>query len=347
MEKPKTLLRNIFSSRKLIVVSLLFVLSLMIIFYTFISSKTSKNSPLSNIISPTPTPTAYLGIISQSEPFPTPSLTINWSSQSVDIPSSMDIYSVSQPLINPKNADILVQKLGLNSSTEQPTIDQNFRSWSSGNSSLSLNFQDNELIFSAGGNPQTVGQVHTEDEYFLAAKNYLLNLFGSTFSDSLIRQGLTYHKVQGFDTVPTTVGDSTLVRITFYQSLNKFPLATTSETGTPITIFLDKNMGLNTLKIKDAYVGIVSLGHFSTLSLSATLKDANTTALRINASPYYDIAVDTAAAKNINFNQSSVQVAYYSYNHQYVPVYLLEGTVKTSNTTDQPGLYILPATSQQ
>ncbi len=346
MEKLKSLYQIITHSPKRLFLFGLTIFSIILIIFTVTSKQKAKISIPSITPVPTslPTPTPITGIITREEPFPTPSLTIRWTAKEIDIPPNLEIFTISEPLINPKGADSIAQKLGFGKTEKQDFIDENFRSWARGNASISTNFIDNELIFNSGIIPESQNKNYAEESYLLAANNYLQNIFGTTFTRSLIKQGVTYHKIQRLETLPSPPGEATLVRISFYQTINGYPLTTTSETGAIVSLFLDKNLGLNSLNVKDAYVEISSIGDFKTIPLSDLIDNSSTTALRINASPYYDIAIDTATAKNITFNQSTVTLAYFSYKKQLVPVYLLEGTVKTSATTPQPGLYILPAT---
>ncbi|HBC45184.1 MAG: hypothetical protein UX08_C0003G0036 [Candidatus Collierbacteria bacterium GW2011_GWB1_45_35] len=346
MEKLKGLYQTIIHSPKRLFLFGLTVFSIILIIFTATYKQKARVSIPS--ITPTPTltsiPTPITSIVTREEPFPTPSLTIRWTAKETDIPPNMEIFTISEPLINPKSADAIAKKLGFSKTEEQDFIDENFRSWSKGDISLSTNFLDNELFFSSGNVSTPQKPKYSEDSYFLAANNYLQNIFGPTFTRSLIKQGVTYHKIQRLETLPASPSEATLVRVSFYQTINGYPLTTTSETGAIVSLFLDKNLGLNSLTVKDAYLDIASLGNFETTPLSELIDKSGSTALRINASPYYDIAIDIATAKNITFNQSSVIPAYFSYNKQLVPVYLLEGTVKTGATTPQLGLYILPAT---
>ena len=346
MEKLKSLYQTITHSPKRLFLFGLTIFSIILIIFTATSKQKAKISIPSITPTPTfiPTPTPITGIITRKEPFPTPSLTIRWTAKEIDIPPNLEVFFVSQPLINSKSADAIAQKLGFGKTEKQDFIDENFRSWARGNASISTNFIDNELIFNSGIIPEPQNKNYAEESYLLAANNYLQNIFGTTFTRSLIRQGITYHKIQRLETLPVLLSEATLVRVSFYQTINGYPLTTTSETGAIVSLFLDKNLGLNSLTVKDAYLDNTSLGDFETIPLSELIDKSGSIALRINASPYYDIAIDIATAKNITFNQSSVVPAYFSYNKQLIPVYLMEGTVKTSTTTPQPGLYILPST---
>lgn len=348
MEKLKNLYQKIIHSPKLLALSGITIFSIILIIYTAVSFK-SKEKPISTgaPTTITPTSTPAVGPITREEPFPTPSLSIRWSTKEVEIPSTMEIFTANQPLINPQNADTFAQKLGFTRDEEQESIDVNFKAWAKGNISMSTNFLDNELIFSSGNTPTATNTNYSEDSYYLAANNYLQNIFGAKFVQSLVKQGLSYSKQQNFYTINVPANEATLVRVSYYQSLDSYPLTTTSQTGAIVTLLLDKNLGLQNLSVKDAFIGVISLGDFKTTPLSALISNSNSTALRINASLYNDIAIDTVSARNITFNQATVQVAYFFHNKQLIPVYLLKGSIKTSVTEEQQGLYILPALSQQ
>lgn len=346
MEKLKNFYQKILHSPKLFLLTGATILSIVLIIFTASVFPKKPKTPSSTIpvLTTTPKITPFVGPITTEEPLPTPTLSIRWTNREVSIPDSLEIYSIKLPLISPGKADSISQKLGLNTSDEQPSIDDSLRTWNKGEISLSTNFLDNELIFSSGNVPTTQSSVYTEDSYLLAANNYLQNIFGSAFTKTLEKQSVAYLKQQNFYTVLSPANEATLVRVSYYQTINSYPLATISQSGAVVTILLDKNLGLNGLTVKDAFSSITSLGKFNTVPLSEQIKNANAAAIRINASSYYDIAIDTVSAKNITFNQTTVRVAYLAYNKQYIPVYLLEGTVKTSVTSEQPGLYILPAT---
>jgi hypothetical protein len=345
MDKTKQLIQKVIHSPKLLVLSILTLFSLIIIILTATTAGPKIQGPISTVpvISTSPTPIPTLGAIVKEEPFPTPSLSIKWTSKEVDIPASLEIFTINQPLISSKNADSIAQKLGFSSQEEQPEIDENFRVWQKGNVGLSTNFTDNELIFSSLNLLPPKNNNYAEDSYYLAADNYLQNIFGDKFTQTLSRQTITYHnsKSESVTTVPSA--DADIVRVSYYQNIGEYSLTTISETGAIITLLLDKNLGLNVLTVKDAYINITPVGEYKTIPLSELIDSANTTAVRIDISPYADVAADLVSAKTINFNQASVKVAYLAYKKQLIPVYLLEGTVKTSVTPEFPGLYVLSA----
>lgn len=346
MEKLKNFYQKILHSPKLLLLTGATILSLVLIIYTASGFQKKPKTPSSTIpfLTTTPKITPFVGPITIEEPFPTPTLNILWTNKEVEIPSSLDIFSIKQPLINIRIAASISQKLGFSTTDEQESIDENFKAWTKGDISMTINLLDNELIFYSGNVPTAQSSNYSEDSFFLAANNYIQNIFGSAFAKTLEKQSISYLKQQNFYSFLSPANEATLVRVSYYQTIDPYPLATISQSGAVVTILLDKNLGLNSLTIKDAFSSITSLGKFNTVPLSEQIKNANATAIRINASEYGDIAIDTVSAKNITFNQATVRVAYLSYNKQYIPVYLLEGTVKTSVTSEQPGLYILPAT---
>ncbi len=335
MKKFKELYQKFIGSPKLLI-----IVGIILFFFTIIISILfGRRSMEVGTITPTPIPTPLVGIITLEEPVPTPSLNINWTTQDIAVPDTMDIYAINENLVNPKTADLFAQKMGFSSSNEGESIDENFRKWTRGSAVFLTNFIDNLLQYSSGTEPQAVVQNITSEIYFLTARNYLQNVFGIQTVQGFINQNVSYLDQED---LPTTPDKAVTIGVSFFQSINNFPLATLSQTGGLVTVYFDKKLTLLSLNVKNAYSKVTSIGKFKTTPLSELIQNSNTMALRINASPNQDVGAETVLAKTISFNQTSAQVGYLSKDNQLIPVYLLEGTIKTSTVPSQPGLYILP-----
>lgn len=344
MEKIKNIYWQLIRSPKLIVLSALLLFFLLLIVFTSTRFRQSRLTvPEKPEASPSAIPAPILESLIEESPFPSPSLTINWTNQEVELPDTMKVYSVSEPLLTLTNSGLISQKLGFTNNNEQETVVENLHVWQSDNSSMTINLQSNELNFTVVDIPPIIDIKNSEDTYLLATYNYLQNLFGANFTKTLIKQNINYSLQKEFESLFVSEKEANIIIITFFQTIDGYPITTLSGTGSTVTVFLNKNLSLNSLSVNKAFANLTSLGEFKTVPLSDLINNANSLALRTNASAGYDVGIE-ASVKNITFNQQTVRGGYYHKNNQLIPVYLLEGTVKTSVTTSQSGLYILPAT---
>ncbi len=335
MKNLKEFFQKITQSPKILVLVGIFLFFFIIVLIILFSGKPTEKDATSI----TPTPTPVVGIITMEEPVPTPTLKIVWTTQDLNVPETMDIFSIKNPLINQKTGDLLAQKLGFESSNEQESISENLRIWSKGSASIILNFEDNLLQYSAGTLPQLAVQNVTDDTYFVTARNYSQNVFGIGTAQGLINHSVTY--LDEHD-APISSDKAVVIRVSFYQSVNVLPVATISQSGAVFTLYLDKKLSLLSMSVKNAYSELSSLGKFKTTPLVDLISNSDSMALRINASSNQDISSEMVSSKTITFNQASAQTAYLSKENQLIPVYLLSGTVRAGIVQNQPGLYILP-----
>lgn len=295
------------------------------------------------ITPPPATPTPTITGIQLNDISPSPSLSINWNNTTVSIPDQMDIYSIKQPLINFSDSSLVAQKLGFSDENKQTPIDNSYSSWVKGDSSLVQNYTNNQLSYISGNPLGLSNKVFSDQEIYSAARTIMQSVFPNSLPQDLENQSITYFTQHNVYSVPSTPENATVIRVTFYQKINQYLATTISETGSSIVIYLDKDLHLYSLSVSNAFSTITSIRKLKTLKLADLINNENLQVQRVDTPPNTDVATDIVSAKNLNFDQSSVSVGYYSVNNQLVPVYILQGTLKTNLNKQAPGIYIILA----
>lgn len=327
-----------FKTRTNLIILVIIILAVFAI--NTISNSIKKQSQISTepVISPVISTTPTL-----SRPLPTPTLSISWNSiASPQLPDSLYEFPVVSTLASSDTLNTLPSLLGFTNTQKVNISDKNVSVWSNNKHSLSINSKENSLVYATSAAPTSKGPSFSAGDSLLAGHNLIKKLFGDTVESSLIEQEVSYFKSYSIYSSPSTVDQADLVRISFYQSINGYPVLSRSETGAVFTLFFDRNLNLYSFSIVG---GFYSIGQGQVLTIypfSDATKYTNN-AQRLNSSPDLATNFQTASSKKINLSVNKTNIGYLQIQNSYLPIYIIEGNLTGDASPQQSGIYAFPA----
>lgn len=334
-------LLNYFTQSKLrtnlIILAIVIVLIIAINAFTGVL-QTKKSPSTEPLIPPLVTTTS-----TTTFPLPTPALSIKWNGvQDPQIPEKLYEYSLVSPLTSADNQNKLPSLLGFSNSQKVAVKDSNISIWSNSKHSLVINTKNNSIIYSTNTPPLQTGPAFTPENSLRATREIIKDLFGEDVEATLINQNVDYYKTFNIYSSPSTIENADLVRVSFYQSINQFPVLAQSETGAVFTFYLDHNLNIHSISVVGGFTS-VALGKELIIYPFVDVKKLASSAQRLNASPDLDVNFQTASSKKIDLSVSQSKIGYLQIQNVYLPIYFLEGDLTGTNSVKQPGIYALPA----
>lgn len=128
---------------------ILFIIIISLFIFLNNLSKKQTASPLTE-----PIITSVIETNTSRDPFPTPSISIQWSNTKVNIPGQLDTYSVENNLSSLDNSTSIALSLGF-TSTDQKDKSKDSIVWSKNGQTLLMNFDENKIFFDSNITPQT------------------------------------------------------------------------------------------------------------------------------------------------------------------------------------------------
>jgi len=332
---------NFFTQSKLRtnLIILAVVIVLIIVINAFTGVLQTKKSPSTEPLIPSLVTTTS----TTTSPLPTPVLNIKWNEvKDPQTPEKLYEYSLVSPLTSSDNQNRLPSLLGFSNSQKVTVKDTNISIWSNSKHSLVINTKNNSIIYSTNNPPVQDGPLFTQENSLTAARKIIKDLFGEDVEATLINQRVDYYKTFNIYSSPSTIENADLVRVSFYQSINQFPVLAQSETGAVFTFYLDHNLNIHSISIVGGFTS-VALGKELVIYPFVDVKKLANSAQRLNASPDLDVNFQTASSKKIDLSVSQSQIGYLQIQNVYLPIYILEGNLTGTNVTQQSGIYALPA----
>lgn len=339
MTTIKNFIQTFFQSKFRTNLFILLVVAIFIAIINLLAGSTKTPSPTSTepIISP------VTNQPSTSSPLPTPKLSVNWKiSESPSVPEKLYEYPLTTALVSTKTLESLPSKLNFNNSQKSVVKDKNVGIWTNKSNSIIVSIKDNSIQYSTNSAPKQSGSIFVKESCQKSARQIIKNLFGESIETSLIDQNVDYYKSFNIYSSPSSQETADLARVSFYQSIDQYPVLSQSETGAIFTLYLDRSLNLYSLSVKGGFE-ITSKGNELTIYPFSEVKKIANTAQRLNASPDLATNFQTASSKKIDLSVQKAKIGYMEINGSFLPIYVLEGDLGSTNTASQPGIFALPA----
>ncbi len=335
----KNFIQTFFQSKLRTNLLIFLIVVILIVIINIITASTKTTDSTKPIISPVTTQSSI------SSPLPTPKLTINWKiSENPSVPDKLYEYTLNSALVSTKTLGSLPSKLNFNDSQKTTVKDKNVGIWANKNNSIIINIKDNSIQYSSNASPNQNGSVFIKEKCLTSALQIIKNLFGDNIEKTIIDQNVDYYKSFNIYSSPSSQETADLARISFYQSIEQYPVLAQSETGAVFTLYLDRNLSLYSISVKGGFE-VITKGNELNIYPFSEVKNIANTAQRLNASPDLATNFQTASSKKVDLSVNQAKIGYMEINGSYLPIYILEGDLKSTNISSQLGIYALPASN--
>ena len=294
-------------------------------------------------ITPSPAPIVVIPTIGLA---PTSQrLIINWNSLTFGTPEKLPFFTITAPLIDSQSISVIAATLGFSDNDLKPSLKTTSRFYVKNNLSLFASTVQNQVLFNAITPLPTKQGFASPAVLQQKAETYLRQFFtGQTFIKTTTTE--YFFADNSSETYPETASQSraNLIRLSYRQELNGYPLLTTSAKNAIVSFTFDSNQILRSLEIS---------GGFNTTEAGSQLALLDFNALKIQG-PRLAVLLSletTVDNKSLIDNQLSVtldldslELIYFAKpdDRQIIPVFLLSGILKGSSP-DPPATYLVPA----
>ena len=294
-------------------------------------------------ITPSPAPIVVIPTIGLA---PTSQrLIINWNSLTFGTPEKLPFFTITAPLIDSQSISVIAATLGFSDNDLKPSLKTTSRFYVKNNLSLFASTVQNQVLFNAITPLPTKQGFASPAVLQQKAETYLRQFFtGQTFIKTTTTE--YFFADNSSETYPETASQSraNLIRLSYRQELNGYPLLTTSAKNAIVSFTFDSNQILRSLEIS---------GGFNTTEAGSQLALLDFNALKIQG-PRLAVLLSletTVDNKSLIDNQLSVtldldslELIYFAKpdDRQIIPVFLLSGILKGS-FPDTPATYLVPA----
>lgn len=293
---------------------------------------------------PSPAPTTIVTFPSPTTiPFPTPQTSITLKlTGPVETKNKLNVFSNATPLTSSETLSTLPNNFGFGIGDRSTNSGDNLMVWAKGDNTLAVLIKENSIIFSSLATPSASGNILSINDSYSVGRQFISKLFGKEVEATLINQNVVYYRTSRIYASPSAADKADLVRVSFYQSINNYPVVSISETGAIFTLYIDRALNLHSMSVIGGYRTIsqgieVNITPFSDAEKNFDL------ALRINTSPDLGSNFKTASNTELNLTTTKVQLAYMLIGNTFSPVYLLSGSLRGTTAPIQEGLYVIPA----
>jgi hypothetical protein len=333
-------LKNIINllKRKPLLFLIIFIVIIFIVnFLINLLPKTSLPTQTVPNISPTTTLPSVLPVSNPKQP----PFSIKWNNLSFKSPKSIDYYSYS-PLVSPDTEANIVNSFDFSDQNLQKSTNSQVKGWKNSQRSLTLDYANNNLFYSSGIVPQSSSDLITEDKIIQTATD-LVSRHLNISSESLILNEVVYfQRTNIYDTI-SSKENANVFQVSFNQKVIDHPLVSQSETGAPVTLYLDKKLNLLALVVKKAIISYVKQSSADIVNLDYLKTLPPSRFLRIDSAPDLDSSFKLSLASYHNLDLQKINLVYIVVDKYLLPVYLLNGTLISDTTGNQNSWYVTPA----
>lgn len=273
----------------------------------------------------------------------------DWNQIEPILPTKMNEYTVTTPIINTSTIISLANKFNFVSQDNSTEEDKSAFFWNNKTSSLFASTSQNQIFYRNNIEiPIHKLDISPEDSV-MSSKEIINNLFGADFSNTLNDNP----EIQYLNKIPNKIEEepilvtnkeNNLISIKFKQKIDNLPLVTQSRNGEILSIIIDTNKNLYSLNLYGGYSLISKQNEVKTLNLSQIKNLANTEALRITYSKNIGSENAYTKAKIINVSVTSIDTGYYQIDGlNIIPVYIINGVMSAKGVASYPATYIIPA----
>ena len=266
----------------------------------------------------------------------------SWIRHAVEKKDKLSVFSNTSPLSSSETLSTLPNNFGFGIGDRSSNSDTNLLVWAKGDNTLAVLVKENSIIFSSLATPSATGNILSINDSYSVGRQIISQLFGKEIESTLINQNVVYYRTSRIYASPSAADKADLVRVSFYQSINNYPVVSISETGAVFTLYIDRALNLHSMSVIGGYKTISQGIELNITPFSEAEKNFDL-ALRINTSPDLGSNFKTASNTQLNLTTTKVQLAYMLIGNTFSPVYLLSGSLRGTTAPIQEGLYVIPA----
>lgn len=293
----------------------------------------STTSPI-----PTRPPVPTIGLTPASQ-----RLIVNWNNLTLKPPLQLATYTVASPLIDDRTVAAIADILGFRTADLKPSLKETSKLYVRNNVSLFASTSQNQILFNTTGSlPPRRGISSTILEQ--KALTYLRQFFpDQTFVKSATEYFYATNSIEAYPEAASQQA-ANLVRFSYQQTINDYPLLTLAAKNAIISFTFDSNLTLRSLEISGGFSSTELAGEFAVLDLPTLKIQAPKLAIAISHETTIDNQSLIANQLSLTLNLDRLQLVYFTEpdSRQIVPVFLLTGTLK-GNFPDTPAAYLVPA----
>ena len=321
---------------KLLKIGLL-LLGLIIIYLFAVREK----APSAITPSPSPAPIVVIPTIGLA---PTSQrLIINWNSLTFGTPEKLPFFTITAPLIDSQSISVIAATLGFSDNDLKPSLKTTSRFYVKNNLSLFASTVQNQVLFNAITPLPTKQGFASPAVLQQKAETYLRQFFTG---QSFFPAGTDYFFGSSADYYPqkVTPNKANLVRLSYRQELNGYPLLTTSAKNAIVSFTFDSNQILRSLEISGGFNTTEAGSQLALLDFNALKIQGPRLAVLLSLETTVDNKSLIDNQLSVTFDLDSLELIYFAKpdDRQIIPVFLLSGILKGS-FPDTPATYLVPA----
>ncbi len=276
-------------------------------------------------------------------------ITFNWNNEIPKLPTDMDEYYITTPLINTSNIISFANKFKFTDKDKVDETESGTYLWINKEGSLFGSNTQNQISYSYSMEiPKHVTDI-PYNEASDVSKQLISSILGSDFVNSLDdNPTITYlnKKADAVEEDPqiTNPKENNLISISYRQKIDNIPLVTKSRGGEVITTAIDTNKNLYLINLYGGYQSISKKSTTPIVSYSELKNIASVSATRITYAKDLGSENLLSNSQSLSVQVKSVNVGYYQENNaSIVPVFIIDGLVSTKGVEEYPAKYIVPA----
>lgn len=274
----------------------------------------------------------------------------NWGSVTINIPESMEIYSIDVPIINTGTISNLVGKLGFGKQDQQTDLPSGDLQFINNAGSLFISTNTDQISYFTSLDLPPHNLNISSSEIIGTARKILSDLFGESFALTLDKNPEIRYLVHNTTSVEVepkeaTMESANVIAISFKQIISNFPIVSLSQKGEVVSVAIDTTNKLYSIVVNGGYQKITETKKIPLISFAKLQENASNYSLRISHSKDLGSERGYTDAKQIKVTVKSIELGYFQLsNYILSPVFIVNGIMSASGLSAYPAIYILPAT---